>query len=106
MTPPTDQTTRQYIEQELRRRPAARPTALVDMLDDHDIDATPHDVLEHITHIKKSLNPAERLYGAPPECRDCGFNEFDDILNIPSRCPECKSEWVEEPQFTIKPDDS
>jgi predicted Zn-ribbon and HTH transcriptional regulator len=42
------------------------------------------------------------LLVAPPECRDCGFTDFHDLVNRPSRCPECKSEGVEEPAFRIE----
>ena len=96
-------TPRQRIERALRRRAEARPTSLVDMLDDHGIDTTPETVLEHIQHIRKSLsNDGEvQLLGAPPRCRECGFEKFDAIVNIPSSCPECRGEWIEEPRFTI-----
>lgn len=96
-------TPRQRIERALRRRAEASPTSLGDMLDDHGIDTTPEAVLTHIRHIRKSLsNGGEvQLLGAPPRCRECEFEQFDTIANIPSSCPECRSEWIEEPRFTI-----
>jgi predicted Zn-ribbon and HTH transcriptional regulator len=59
--------------------------------------------LSHVEHVSKSLEGTdEQLLVAPPECRDCGFAAFDDLLNRPSRCPACKSESVSEPEFTIR----
>ncbi|PSQ43024.1 transcriptional regulator [Halobacteriales archaeon SW_7_68_16] len=57
---------------------------------------------DHLEHVAESLeHEDDRLLVAPPECRDCGFDEFDDPINRPSRCPACKSEAIEEPRFTI-----
>lgn len=59
--------------------------------------------LDHVQHVARSLEATEeRLLVAPPTCRDCGFDEFDDPANRPSRCPACKSESVEEPVFRIE----
>jgi predicted Zn-ribbon and HTH transcriptional regulator len=61
------------------------------------------DALDHLQHIARSLEGGdETLLVAPPECRDCGFDGFDDLVNRPSRCPDCKSENVEEPAFRIE----
>ncbi|AFK22323.1 transcriptional regulator [Pyrococcus sp. ST04] len=37
----------------------------------------------------------------PAQCRKCGF-VFRPEINIPSRCPRCKSEWIEEPRFKLE----
>ncbi|AEC52299.1 hypothetical protein PNA2_1383 [Pyrococcus sp. NA2] len=37
----------------------------------------------------------------PAQCRKCGFI-FRPEINIPSRCPRCKSEWIEEPRFKLE----
>ncbi|MFW6017854.1 MAG: transcriptional regulator [Halapricum sp.] len=59
--------------------------------------------LDHVEHIARSLDETdEQLLVSPPTCRDCGFEAFDDLINRPSRCPECKSESVSEPAFTIE----
>jgi predicted Zn-ribbon and HTH transcriptional regulator len=61
------------------------------------------DALGHVEHLAESLEATdERLLVAPPECRDCGFDGFDDLANRPSRCPDCKSESVIEPTFLIE----
>ncbi|MCU4719167.1 transcriptional regulator [Halapricum hydrolyticum] len=59
--------------------------------------------LDHVEHIARSLDDTdEQLLVSPPTCQECGFDEFDDLINRPSRCPECKSESVSEPAFTIE----
>lgn len=69
----------------------------------NEFDVTTSTTLTHVEHIAKSLDgTGEQLLVAPPECRDCGFDGFDDPVNRPSRCPECKSEAVDEPAFTVE----
>ncbi|WP_136690139.1 transcriptional regulator [Halorhabdus amylolytica] len=59
--------------------------------------------LEHVEHIAASIEGTdERLLVAPPECADCEFTDFDDRLNVPSRCPSCHSENVTPPAFRIE----
>lgn len=69
----------------------------------NEFDVTTAAALDHVRHVAQSLEATdEQLLVAPPECRDCGFDGFDDPVNRPSRCPECKSEAVEEPAFTVE----
>ncbi|WP_246998936.1 transcriptional regulator [Halosolutus gelatinilyticus] len=92
-----DRTTRQRLADALRAEPAT-PSELAAQF-----DLTPNAVLGHVEHISRSLDRSdERFLVAPPTCRDCGFDDFDDLLNLPSRCPGCKSEAVTEPTFTIE----
>lgn len=92
-----DETTRQRIADRLRAE-AATPSVLAT-----EFDVTASAALRHVEHVSQSLEPTdEQLLVAPPECRDCGFTDFDDLLNRPSRCPECKSESVAEPTFTVR----
>lgn len=91
-----DRTTRQRIADVLRERPAT-PSGLA-----REFDLTAGGVLTHVEHIASSLDgTGEELLVAPPECTECGFDGFDNLLNRPSRCPECKSESVEEPAFQV-----
>jgi hypothetical protein len=91
-----ERTTRQRIAEFIRDQPA-QAGALAS-----EFEITTGDVFTHVEHIAASLEDAdEQLLVAPPECRDCGFDGFDDPVNRPSRCPECKSEAIEEPVFTI-----
>lgn len=61
-----------------------------------------YDQLEHVARSIRGSDTDEQFLVAPPECRECGFNDFDDPVNYPSRCPECKSERIEEPVFKIE----
>ena len=93
-----DRTTRQRIADFLREDTARAGTLA------SEFGITTAAALSHVEHIARSLASEgdERLLVAPPECRDCGFTDFDDLLNRPSRCPECKSEAVAEPTFTVR----
>ena len=92
-----DATTRQRIADHLRDRPAAASTLATEFA------VTTATALDHVEHIAQSLDSTdEELLVAPPECRDCGFSGFDDRINRPSRCPDCKSEAIEEPRFTVE----
>jgi len=93
------ETTRQRIADTLREGPATA-SDLGEML------SLPTPVVyDHVEHVSRSVaddgTDAELLV-APPECCDCGFDGFDDPINGPSRCPECKSERIEEPAFVIR----
>ena len=93
-----DRTTRQRIADFLREEPARAGTLA------SEFGITAAAALAHVEHIARSLASEgdERLLVAPPECRDCGFADFDDLVNRPSRCPECRSENVEEPVFRVE----
>ncbi|PSQ13201.1 transcriptional regulator [Halobacteriales archaeon QS_7_68_65] len=92
-----DATTRQRIAEYLRDE-TAPPGMLAE-----EFAITTEATLQHVEHIAQSLEPEdEQLLVAPPECRDCGFSAFDDHANRPSRCPECRSEAIEEPLFRIE----
>jgi predicted Zn-ribbon and HTH transcriptional regulator len=92
-----DRTTRQRIAAFLREQPAEAGQLA------NEFDVTTTAALSHVDHVAESLDGTdEQLLVAPPECRDCGFTGFDDLINRPSRCPECKSESVSEPVFTIR----
>lgn len=92
-----DATTRQRIAEYLREQTAAAGVLA------SEFDITTDGALTHVEHIAQSLEADdEQLLVAPPECRECGFNAFDDRANRPSRCPECRSESIEEPLFRIE----
>lgn len=90
-------TTRQRIADALRDGEAT-PADLA-----AEFDVTAGEAVTHVRHLARSLEPTdETLLAAPPACRDCGFAGFDDRANRPSRCPECRSEDVAEPTFTVE----
>lgn len=89
-------TTRQRMTDFLREESATAATLAVEF------DVTPETALSHARHIARSLEGTdEQLLVAPPTCEDCGFDDFDDPANRPSRCPECKSEAVSDPAFVV-----
>ena len=58
-------------------------------------------ILEELRAIQRIVKREGKvLLIKPAECRKCGF-VFKPEINIPSRCPRCKSEWIEEPRFKI-----
>jgi predicted Zn-ribbon and HTH transcriptional regulator len=62
---------------------------------------TPESVVyDHLRHVAQSLED-EQLLVAPPTCRACGFDGFDDPLGRPSRCPVWRSERLTEPRIRI-----
>ena len=90
-------TTRERVADRLREEPVAA-SALA-----RAFDITTADALDHVDHVARSLEPTEEtLLVAPPECETCGFDGFDDPVNRPTRCPECKNKAVTEPTFTIE----
>lgn len=92
-----DRTTRERILDALRGR-LDTPSGLAD-----EFEVSRGTALTHVRHISQSLDSTdEELLVRPPECGNCGFSDFDDPVNVPSRCPECKSETVEEPAFVVE----
>jgi hypothetical protein len=90
-------TTRQRISDRLR----AEAMTASDLAVAFEIDAST--AMTHVQHVAQSLEHTDdQLLVAPPTCRDCGFDDFDDLLNRPGRCPACKSEAVDEPAFRIE----
>jgi hypothetical protein len=91
-----ESTTRERIHEHLRAEPASL-AALA-----REFDVTAPVAADHVRHLSRSLDHAEeQLLVAPPECEDCGFDDFEDLINRPSRCPDCKSEAVSEPVFRV-----
>ncbi|WP_144920297.1 transcriptional regulator [Halorubrum salsamenti] len=90
------ETTRQRIADMLREEPATASDL------GETLSLPTPVVYDHVEHVSRSVDGDAELLVAPPECRDCGFDGFDDPINEPSRCPECKSERIEEPAFVIR----
>jgi predicted Zn-ribbon and HTH transcriptional regulator len=92
-----DRTTRERVADALREDPAT-----VSELSKR-VGAPRSAVYDHLRHIARSLDGTdEQFLVAPPECTDCGFADFDDPVNYPSRCPACRSERIEEAVFTVE----
>ncbi|MHA1506580.1 MAG: transcriptional regulator [Candidatus Asgardarchaeia archaeon] len=61
-------------------------------------------VREDLKHIIKSLKRKKDKYEIlikPAFCRKCGFSFGRDKFS-PSKCPRCKSEWIEPARIKIK----
>lgn len=95
----SEKTTRELITEVLERRPEVKPSDMRNALSDYKISLTPDEIVEEI----KEINRKESItvHVAPPECKDCGFDNWGELANIPSKCPQCRSEWIKEPRFTI-----
>ena len=69
-------------------------------------EVNPSEVYEHLRHIARSVRRhsggKKVLLMKPPICRRCGYM-FKDLSRPrkPSRCPRCRSEWIEPPAFKI-----
>ncbi|MFC7324106.1 transcriptional regulator [Halorubrum rutilum] len=98
------ETTRQRIAETLREGPATASDL------GESLSLPTPVVYDHLHHVSRSVREGnaggsdadEEFLVAPPTCRECGFDGFDDPVNEPSRCPECKSERIEEPAFVIR----
>jgi predicted Zn-ribbon and HTH transcriptional regulator len=91
-----DSTTRERLADALRAE-AATATELAAR-----VETSRSAVFDHVRHVARSLSETdERVLVSPPTCRNCGFEAFDDPVNDPSNCPECRSEDVAEPTFVI-----
>jgi predicted Zn-ribbon and HTH transcriptional regulator len=89
-------TTRERIADALREEPLTA-SALA-----REFEIQTSEAIRHLEHIAKSIDAQdEEFLVAPPTCQDCGFDRFDDLINRPSRCPECKSEAIEDPAFRV-----
>ena len=97
--PGEEATTRQRIADALRTEPhdAAELSTAVGVP-----KSAVYRHVEHVSQTVESDDSDERFLVAPPECRACGFDGFDDPLNDPSRCPECRSERIAPPRFLIE----
>jgi predicted Zn-ribbon and HTH transcriptional regulator len=82
------------------------PTDISVKMSDGENNITSTQVINHLNHIQKSLreDDEKELYAMPPKCLNCGYSNFDSIINIPSQCPKsnCYSERIYEPKFIIK----
>jgi hypothetical protein len=90
-----EKTTRQRIAEYLRGTTATAEQIAAE------VEIPVPQVYEHVQHVAASVGDDEQLLVAPPECRDCGFDRFDDPANAPSRCPECYSENLGPARFRI-----
>lgn len=59
-------------------------------------------IIEDLEHLKKSIHPL-KLKMQPSFCKKCGFIFKErSKIKAPSKCPKCKSEWIQAPLFSIE----
>ena len=94
----TDSTRREQLADVLREHQATASELA------SELDAPASTVYQDLKHVARSLRYREdsEFLVAPPECTDCGFSNYDDPVNYPSRCPECRSESIAEAVFKIE----
>lgn len=60
------------------------------------------DIIIDLEHVSQSVKPA-KLTMEPSQCKQCGFVFKErERLKRPSKCPECNSEKITEPVFSIE----
>ena len=93
----TEPTRRERLAETLGEEPATA-SELAERLDSP-VSTVYHD----LKHVARSLRYDEADFlVAPPTCANCGFSGYDDPVNYPSRCPECRSDSIEEAVFKIE----
>ena len=62
------------------------------------------DIYEHLEHIRRTMNKGPyKLLVVPARCERCGFVfRKRGRLKAPGKCPMCRSESVEEPEFSVR----
>ena len=63
------------------------------------LDVPVKTVLEDLKHISRS-GKYGTLMVMPARCRKCGY-VFRAEIKVPTKCPRCRSTWIEEPRFKI-----
>ena len=67
-----------------------------------DITQSNSEIVDDISHISQSVEHESKMIEVvPPKCKECEFDNFHSMLNIPSSCPNCNSERVTEPKYRI-----
>jgi predicted Zn-ribbon and HTH transcriptional regulator len=59
------------------------------------------EVLDDVKHLRKTLKQSAYRLDNHPICRKCGFVFSTEKLSKPSKCPQCRSTWLEEPVVQI-----
>ncbi len=77
-----------------------RPTRLSDLA--QILDVSPKDLANDLDHLFKSLKRSDyKIVVKPATCLKCGFIFSKNKLTKPSKCPKCKSTWIDDPLVKI-----
>jgi hypothetical protein len=61
-------------------------------------------ILSDLTHIRKSLKSKNLCLAMKmPRCNHCGYEFTLHTVKEPSKCPHCKSTWIEPPTYKVIP---
>ncbi|KYK33253.1 MAG: transcriptional regulator [Theionarchaea archaeon] len=70
----------------------------------HHFQTTEKNILSDLRHIRKTLKGTDQdLAVKMPLCKGCGFQFNLNSIKEPSKCPKCKSTWVEPPIYRVIP---
>ena len=93
---PVAETRRQVIARVLR----TGPHTVEDLA--RKVGAPAKSVLVDLEHVRRGLKEGDEWAVTDAVCLSCGFIfRGRERLETPSRCPECKSEDIEDPRFEI-----
>lgn len=85
------------LRQEIAEYITGRPSTAKDI--SKALGIAEKDVYAHMEHVARSAGKDFRVI--LPQCRKCGFT-FSKKTGKPSKCPECQSTWISEPEYYIK----
>ncbi len=58
-------------------------------------------VIADLPRIEEAMKrKAYKMEIVPARCKKCGY-VFEPSLHVPSKCPSCGSQWLEEPRFRL-----
>ena len=96
MTDAAPETLRRRIAALLRRGPLSVPEIA------RLTRASVKGVLADLEHVRRGVEPSEVWTVEPAECASCGFRfKGRERLDVPSRCPRCRSEDIVEARYSI-----
>lgn len=97
--PPATETSRQRIVDILRREELGFEQLR------RELEVPVRSLEEDLRHVERSFRRGpERLRIEPARCLSCGFTFRDRTsrhLHAPGRCPQCRSERIADPRFSI-----
>ncbi len=68
-----------------------------------ELDVTPKDVERDLQHLFKTLKKTDyRIIVHPGVCLKCEFRFSRSKITKPSKCPKCRSTWIDAPLVEIK----
>lgn len=67
------------------------------------LGVSPRDVADDLEHLLKSLEHSDYVaIVTPARCRKCELTFDERKLRKPSKCPACRSTWIEAPLVEVR----